>query len=102
MHVHVFHEDEGSNPAAKEYEVLPMFDETDAGYASWRIRLDCACRFGDDWRYRYGQNVAEMKATRACPRDDLQCLQHRARPCLRARQADSATVSSQASSRSGR
>ena len=65
MHIHVFREDDGSNSAATEYEVLALFDEINADYAPWRIRFDCTWGFVDDSRYRYGQDIGQMKRTYA-------------------------------------
>lgn len=61
VHVHVFREDDGSNPAATEEEILEQMAEFQADYAPWRIRFDWTWGFVDDTTYRYGQNVSQMK-----------------------------------------
>lgn len=65
VRIHVFREDDGSNPAATEADVLGMIEELDINYAPWHINFECTWGWVDDTTYRYGQNINGMKSAYA-------------------------------------
>ncbi len=68
VHLHIFREDDGSNPAATPEQVAAAIQELNDDYAPWRIHFVCTWAYVDDSQFRTGSHpdlIYEMKATYA-------------------------------------
>ncbi|MHC4415617.1 MAG: M43 family zinc metalloprotease [Planctomycetota bacterium] len=61
VHFLVFREDDGSNPAATEQDVVGQVQTMNQDFAPWRIGFVYTWEFIDDTTFRYGPNSNQMK-----------------------------------------
>ena len=73
-HVLVFREDDGSNPAGSEQDVIDMMDDLNAGLAPWQVTFVYTWEYIDDTQYRSLSNgeIDPMKVAYAV-NPDIQC-----------------------------
>jgi hypothetical protein len=65
VHFVVFREDDGSNPAAHESDIIAQMEQFNADFAPWGISFVHTWQHVDDSTYRYGGNDFNMKAAYA-------------------------------------